>query len=408
MGFLKMVYRNKIFFLGLWILLSFTSALAEQRLALVIGNAAYPPSDAIDNQFGHLDNPTNDADDMKSILQHYHFIVLPDKNHDLNEQEMKDAIKRFIRQLGKDDVGLFYYAGHGVQIQNTNYLIPTGRKFRDKYDVQYNAISANDLLKEMKGTEARLNIIILDACRSYMRAKGGRGLSGIVTYGLAEMKAEGTIIGYATAPGETAQDGEGGRNGPYTLHLIEAIRKKENLPIELVFKEAGKAVYEATNKEQRPWTFTDTFGDFCFGNCIINQLPKEEPTIVDEEKPESINEETFSPKEASQETIPQSVNKEHPLPSEKSHNKEKPASEIAQTSRKKNPPPTTRNKTHTFKAVDENISYTDIVILIVFIMCTMILFAFLMIRSVVIASFFSLVWIFLSSTALWIFWGRTV
>ncbi|RKZ80992.1 MAG: hypothetical protein DRR19_22840 [Candidatus Parabeggiatoa sp. nov. 1] len=178
----------------------------SQRIALVIGNRAYPKSRR-NNLFGPLDNPLNDADDMKDMLEGYGFNVLLVK--DGNLQKMVAAVDAFTDQLQNDSVGLFFFSGHGVQIEGINYLIPVGRKFGSATTVKYNALKANEVLEMMKNAGTQVNLMILDACREHLPVKKSKGIG---KRGLAEMTANGTIVAYATAPGKTASDGAG-RNG---------------------------------------------------------------------------------------------------------------------------------------------------------------------------------------------------
>ncbi len=233
---------------------------ASQRIALVIGNGGYPKSRR-NNLFGPLDNPPNDADDMKAMLERYGFKVLLVK--DGNRQTMEEAIDDFTEQLQDDSVGLFYFAGHGVQIEGTNYLIPVGQRFRRAKNVKFHAINATEVLEMMEEAGAQVNLMILDACREHLPVKKSRGLSRL---GLVEMTATGTIVAYASAPGKTASDG-GGRNGVYTQHLLNAMNNGGGLPIYEVFQNTGAAVKSATNKAQNPWINSSFYGQFCFGRC---------------------------------------------------------------------------------------------------------------------------------------------
>jgi uncharacterized caspase-like protein len=241
-------------------LFSISPVFAEQRVALVIGNAVYSKSANTNNIFGPLDNPLNDVEDMTKRLQSYDFTVVSVKN--ATKQQMETAINNFIRQLRRGTVGLFYYSGHGVQVQNINYLIPVNQTFRDTSDVKYHAINAKWILDKMASAGAQVNIMILDACREPLplaRSKAFR------KGGLAKMGAKGVFIGYATTPGMTASDGTG-RNGLYTQHLLDAM-KRGDLPIEQVFKKAGAGVAKATQNRQVPWISSALFGEFCFGTC---------------------------------------------------------------------------------------------------------------------------------------------
>jgi formylglycine-generating enzyme required for sulfatase activity len=248
---------------------------ASQRIALVIGNGGYP-NNRRNNLFGPLDNPLNDADDMKAMLERYGFKVLLLK--DGNRQAMEDAIDDFTEQLQYDSVGLFYFAGHGVQVEGVNYLIPVGQRFRRAKNVKFHAINATEVLEMMEEAGTQVNLMILDACREHLPVKKSRGLSRL---GLAEMTATGTIVAYASAPGKTASDG-GGRNGVYTQHLLNAMNNGGGLPIYEVFQNTGAAVKKATNNAQNPWINSSFYGQFCFGPCRGRQnvvIPPARPDV---------------------------------------------------------------------------------------------------------------------------------
>jgi len=241
--------------------LSVSPVFAEQRVALVIGNAVYSKSANTNNIFGPLDNPLNDAEDMTKRLQSYRFTVVSIKN--ASKQQMESAINNFIQKLRRRvTVGLFYYSGHGVQVQNVNYLIPVKQTFRDISDVKFHAINAKWILDKMASAGAQVNIMILDACREALPLARSKAFS---KGGLAKMGAKGVFIGYATTPGMTASDGTE-RNGLYTQHLLDAMTRGD-LTIEQVFKKAGAGVAKATHNQQVPWISSALFGEFCFGTC---------------------------------------------------------------------------------------------------------------------------------------------
>lgn len=241
------------------------SASAEfTRHALVIGNAAYPEP-GVDHLFGPLANPGRDAEDMAAVLQQYGFQVIAVKNAD--PVRMNEAIDRFLKQLARDGVGLFYFSGHGVQVENYNYLIPVGRNFADARDVKYYALNATWLLEKIEASGTRVNIMILDACREHMPVDKSKGLG---EKGLAQMVAKGAIISYATAPGDVAYDVYNDLNQPnsiYTRHLLDAIRKNSRQTLDEVFNQARTTVAQATDNKQVPWTESSLIGKFCFEDC---------------------------------------------------------------------------------------------------------------------------------------------
>jgi hypothetical protein len=228
-------------------------AAAEQRIALVIGNAAYATVPA-------LTNPANDAALMAATLGDVGFDVVaaPDANRD----EMAAAIREFgkrLRAAGPDAVGLFYYAGHGVQANGVNYLIPVDAPIGNEADLETAAVSAQWVLSQMDYAGNALNIVILDACRNNPFAGGFRSLGS----GLARMDApSGALVAYAAAPGQTAADGSGA-NSPYTAALADAMRTP-GLDLEDVFKHVRVAVESATGRAQTPWEESSLKGDFFF------------------------------------------------------------------------------------------------------------------------------------------------
>lgn len=228
-------------------------ACAEQRVALVIGNAAYTTVPA-------LTNSANDAALMAATLGDLGFDVVtaPDADRD----EMAAAIREFgkrLRAAGPEAVGLFYYAGHGVQANGTNYLIPVDAPIGNEADLETAAVSAQWVLSQMAYAGNALNIVILDACRNNPFAGGFRALGR----GLARMDApSGALVAYAAAPGQTAADGSGA-NSPYTAALADAMRTP-GLDLEDVFKRVRVAVESATGRAQTPWEESSLKGDFFF------------------------------------------------------------------------------------------------------------------------------------------------
>ena len=223
--------------------------LSVDRLALVIGNGAY--------QNAPLKNPTNDAEDMAATLKKLGFKVILNKNAD--QRIMEDSIRYFGRQLRNGDVGLFYFAGHGVQVEGRNYLIPIDARIESESDVKYEAVDAGRILGKMEDAENRLNIVILDACRNNPYARVFRSDQS----GLARMDAPtGSLVAYSTAPGEVAADGPD-RNGIFTKYLIQHMMTP-NLSIEQVLKRVRIDVARQTNGRQIPWEYSSLMGDFYF------------------------------------------------------------------------------------------------------------------------------------------------
>ena len=227
-----------------------------KRVALVIGNGDY-------GSIGMLPNPPNDAVLMAKTLRGLGFEVI--EKIDADQKSMKRAVRDFGKLLssgrGEETVGLFYYAGHGVQVKGANYIIPVDAQIESEGDVDIEAIDANAVLSMMEHSGASLNFVILDACRNNPFVRSFR--SG--TRGLAEMDAPtGSFIAYATSPGDVAADGEG-RNSPYTKALTKAMLEP-GVEVELMFKKVRNSVRVATNKEQTPWESSSLIG----GNFYFN------------------------------------------------------------------------------------------------------------------------------------------
>ncbi len=221
----------------------------EKRTALVIGNAGYSS--------GPLRNPVNDARTMAKTLESLSFEVTLREN--LDQKQMKSEIQSFGEKLQKGGVGLFYYAGHGIQVDGHNYLLPVGAAIEHEKQVAYEAVDMGAVLSEMDYAHNRMNIVIIDACRDNPFARSFRSIS----QGLASVDAPtGTMIAYATAPGSVANDGQG-ENGIYTGALIKTM-VQPGLKIEDVFKQVRSAVREATSGRQVPWEASSLEGDFYF------------------------------------------------------------------------------------------------------------------------------------------------
>jgi uncharacterized caspase-like protein len=221
----------------------------ERRTALVIGNAAY--------RNDPLRNAVNDATDMASTLRKLAFEVM--ELHDAGHQQMEDGVEQFTRQLGRGGVGLFYFSGHGVQVNGQNYLIPVDARISRESDIKYQSVQVDWVLDRMRDAGNELNVIILDACRNNPYTRSMRtGQPGLAV----TQAPSGSLIGYATSPGTTAEDGPG-RNGTYTKYLLQYMQIP-NLSAEQMFKEVRVAVYQETGKKQLPWVSTSLLGDFYF------------------------------------------------------------------------------------------------------------------------------------------------
>jgi len=245
----------------------------KKRLALVLGNGAY--------KIAPLKNPANDAQGMAKALREMGFEVIHKEN--ANRKVMKKAIKDFGRRLRYAGIGLFYYAGHGIQVNGNNYLIPIKADIETESDVEFEAVDVGRVLGKMEDAGNELNIVILDACRNNPFARSFRSSNP----GLAKMDApKGSLVAYATAPGSVAADGTG-RNGIYTKHLLKHM-KAPGLTVEKVFKKVRIDVMRETGDKQVPWESSSLRGDFYFvieGKITVTKVsPQMEDTELENER----------------------------------------------------------------------------------------------------------------------------
>ena len=226
----------------------------RKRVALVIGNADYTKV-----RQTCLNNPVNDATDIAAKLKEVGFEVILLKNGDL--REMKDKVDQFYRQLNQNSVGLFYYAGHGIQVDGENYLIPTDAELKSKSDVNYETLPLGQVLDKMYEAESEVKIVILDACRDNPYARNWKGRSSSRARGLAlQNTGKGLFIAYATEPGNIALDGDE-RNGVFTSYLLKYLTKP-NVKITDLFSQVAQDVYEGTDEFQLPFYMSGLIGDF--------------------------------------------------------------------------------------------------------------------------------------------------
>ena len=224
-------------------------ALADKRVALVIGNGKY-------GYVTPLDNPSNDARLLAKALQSVGFTVIGGGAQlDLDKQSFEKAVQEFGAKLQGANVALFYYAGHGLQMHGINYLVPVDANPVREADVGIQMLDANLVLNQMEGSGTKLNIVILDACRNDPFSGRGLGMGrrrDIGGGGLAEMQApEGTLISFATQPGNVALDGDDG-DSPFAKALVETIHMP-GLGIFDAFNQVGLKVKRATGGKQQPW-----------------------------------------------------------------------------------------------------------------------------------------------------------
>jgi hypothetical protein len=238
----------------------------------VIGNSAYdhiPP----------LSNPANDAKLIAGTLVDLGFTVVGGGAQiDLSKSALDSAVQNFGRELQGADIGLFYYAGHGVQVRGANYIVPVDANPIREADVDFQMMDVNLVLRQMEGSGARLKLVILDACRN--NPFGASGLRE-VSRGLAVIRApEGTLISFATQPGSVALDGTDGHS-PFSQALAEIIHRPD-LDIFQTFNEVGLAVKRATGGNQEPWVSTSPIeGSFYLGGRSPGVVPKKPVSVTD-------------------------------------------------------------------------------------------------------------------------------
>ncbi len=240
----------------------------EHRVALVIGNADY--------RTAPLKNPVNDARAIASALRGLGFEVLTGEN--LARKAMLQKLREFRDRLGHDSIGLFYYAGHGVQVKGQNYLIPTDATVRSEAEIDEESVNLVHLLDRLDEAKNAINIVILDDCRDNPFARSFRSFRSAAR-GLAQVDAPtGTLIAYATAPGRTAADGDGA-NGIYTEEMLRVLRTP-GLKVEDVLKRVRAGVVQRTNGLQTPWDASSLIGDFYFIAPAAIAVPQAPAALV--------------------------------------------------------------------------------------------------------------------------------
>jgi Caspase domain len=233
---------------------------ADERVALVIGNSRYEDDDS-------LPNTLNDARAVAEVLGTLGFTV--ERGIDLDGRETEAALRRFSRLLEDADVGLFYYAGHGLQVHGTNYIVPVDAKIDRESDLLFDAVELNSVLRLLE-ERPRTSLVFLDACRDNPFARNlarsmGASRAVSVGSGLAQMQSGiGTLIAYATQPNNVALDGtEDGRNSPFTRALVDHIATP-GIEVRQMLSRVRKAVIEETDGAQVPWDHSSLIGDFYF------------------------------------------------------------------------------------------------------------------------------------------------
>jgi hypothetical protein len=234
-----------------WILVS-GAALGESRMALVIGNSSY-------RSVATLKNPANDAAAVSGVLTNAGFEVI--SVTDLTQGDMRRAIRDFAQKVGEkgaDTIALVFYAGHGLQVDGENFLVPIDARIERESDVAIETMRLADVMNSLASAPSKIRIVMLDACRNNpfeaLKA-GGKGLA------IVDAPA-GTIVAYSTAPGSEAQDGAG-RNSPYTAAFLKAVKQPE-MQIEQLFKRVRVLVNDVTDGKQIPWETSSLTSDFWF------------------------------------------------------------------------------------------------------------------------------------------------
>lgn len=224
----------------------------QRRWALVVGNSAYPNSP--------LKNPVNDAADLSASLSRLGFQVTPKTN--LTRRGFEQALNEFTRQVSAGDLALVYFAGHGVQVENENYLVPVDFNAESEADVPYEAFAASRLRSRLEATGAAVRVLILDACRNNPFKFKRSGMGGLAAMTMA---AEGTIIAFAAGDNQTADDNRVERNGLYTKFLLQAL-EQPGAHLKDVFERTRAQVYEASGRKQFPALY-----DMVVGRLILKE-----------------------------------------------------------------------------------------------------------------------------------------
>jgi hypothetical protein len=224
------------------------------RVALVIGNSQF-------RHYPQLANPAHDAEDIAAQLRGLGFEVI--EREDLTSREIGATLREFRFKLAGAEVGLVFFAGHGMQINGENFFPGVDADISSEEDVPNQSLALRQVMDVLDGAKTELNLVFLDACRDNPFARATRSGSR----GLARVEApSGTLISYATRPGSVAHDGTG-RNGLYTTQLLHQIKDSADLPIEVVLKRVVAGVKKESSGQQEPWYEGSLEGDFCFGSC---------------------------------------------------------------------------------------------------------------------------------------------
>jgi uncharacterized caspase-like protein len=255
--------------------LSISAAKADRRVAFVVGNGSY-------RNVAQLPNPPIDAKAMASTLRNVGFEVIEGSN--LTRDQMTEKLLDFGRKAQGSDVAVFYYAGHGIAVGGSNYLLPVDADIKSEMDVKLGAAINIDLTLEQTMGDAKVKLVFLDACRDNpfaAKIKSNSATRSVnVQSGLAEMKSgEGTLIAFATGPGQTALDGQEGNNSPFTRALIDNITKP-GVEIQQAMTSVRAQVNEETHKGQLPWGHTNLIGAVYLNPAPTTEIANAAPTAA--------------------------------------------------------------------------------------------------------------------------------
>jgi uncharacterized caspase-like protein len=255
--------------------LSVSAAKADRRVAFVVGNGSY-------KNVAQLPNPPIDAKAMAATLRNVGFEVIEGSN--LSRDQMTEKLLDFGRKAQGSDVAVFYYAGHGIAVGGSNYLLPVDADIKSEMDVKLGAAINIDLTLEQTMGDAKVKLVFLDACRDNpfaAKIKSNSATRSVnVQSGLAEMKSgEGTLIAFATGPGQTALDGQEGNNSPFTRALIDNITKP-GVEIQQAMTSVRAQVNEETHKGQLPWGHTNLIGAVYLNQAPTTQVANAAPTAT--------------------------------------------------------------------------------------------------------------------------------
>ena len=243
------------------LLLVAESAFAENRVALVMGQSAY-------DSVPKLPNPANDAKAVAELLTNSGFEVTTAS--DLSQNQMREKVSEFASEIaakGPDTVALVFYAGHGLQIDGENYLVPIDIDPKREADIPIQAVRLNDILNTLTSVPSKMRILMLDACRNNPFPNLSKTAAGGLAIVDAKIGVPGTFLSFSTSPGAVAEDGSGA-NSPYTTALLTA-GKELGIPIEETFKRVRLAVNKATDGRQTPWDSSSLTEDFRFSGPAV-------------------------------------------------------------------------------------------------------------------------------------------